>query len=194
MSEARRLDGRQARLLETLSGIADDLALAAHLADKVATAEPGAADVELWWTVALVVYGRCFDRRVHPWGASEILGGLSKPLQRRHRHFKHLHETLVSQPGGVSRALVALAGIDLDGHLWVDCRPVPLFVLGKLEAMDLLELLSVLQVLVDRRRIETHNALKGQLLEMSDEDFEQLPSAAVIDAPLSRISGSEFRM
>lgn len=194
MSEARRLDGRQARLLETLSGIADDLASAAHFADKVATAEPGEADVDLWWTVALVMYGRCFDRGVHPWGASEILGHLSKPLQRRHRHFKHLHNTLVSQPGGVSRALVALAGIGLDGHLWVDCRPMPLFALGKLEAMDLLELLSVLQGLVDRRRIETHNALKGQLLEMSDEDFEQLPLAAVIDAPLSGVSGSEFRM
>ncbi|KRA51354.1 hypothetical protein ASD77_17395 [Pseudoxanthomonas sp. Root65] len=71
---------------------------------------------------------------------------------------------------------------------------MPLFALGKLEAMDLLELLSVLQGLIDRRRIETHNALKGQLLEMSDEDFEQLPLAAGIDAPLSGISGSEFRM
>ena len=194
MSEARRLDGRQARLLETLSAVADDLAVAAHFADKVANAEPGAIDIDPWWTVALVTYGRCFDRRVRPWGAGEILGQLSKPLQRRHRHFKHLHDTLVSQPGGVSRALIALAGISLDGHLWVDCKPMPLFFLGKLEAMDLLELLSVLQVLVDRRRIETHNVLKGQLLEMSDEDFEQLPLAAVSDVPLSGISGSEFRM
>jgi hypothetical protein len=85
MSEARRLDGNQARRLEILSGIADDLVAAAMYVDRILDAAPN-GDVEAWWTAALVRYGRCFGKGVAPWGAAEVIGSLPELLQEAARH------------------------------------------------------------------------------------------------------------
>lgn len=178
MSEARRLDGNQARRLEILSGIADDLVAATMYVDRILDAAPD-SDVEAWWTAALVHYGRCFGKGVAPWGAAEVIGSLPELLQVRHRHFRRLRDTLVSHPGGVDHTYAANAVRDRDGYLRIGCERVPMFSLGRLEAMDFSELLDALQTLVDRRRVEVENDLRIQLSGMTEEEFGQMsPSNA----------------
>jgi hypothetical protein len=174
MSEARRLDGNQARRLEILSGIADDLVAAAMYVDRILDAAPN-GDVEAWWTAALVRYGRCFGKGVAPWGAAEVIGSLPELLQVRHRHFRRLRDTLASHPGGVDHTYAAKAVRDRDGYLRIGCERVPMFSLGRLEAMDFSELLDALQTLVDRRRVEVENDLRIQLSGMTEEEFGQMP-------------------
>ncbi len=175
MSEARRLDGQQARRLEVLSGIADDLLAAAAYVDRIKDAAP-ASDVDAWWTAALVRYGRCFGKGVAPWGAGEVIGSLPDLLQVRHRHFRRLRDTLVSHPGGVDHTYIAEAVRDRDDRSHVGCERVPMFSLGRLEAMDFSELLDALQTFVDRRRIEVENDLRSRLAAMSAEEFRELPA------------------
>lgn len=176
MSETRRLDGGQARLLEVLTGIADDLQAAAKHVEAILDARPN-VDVEPLWTAALVRYGRCFGKGVAPWGAGETIGSLSEILQVRHKHFRRLRDTLVSHPGGVAQTYLTEAALEPERRLQVHCSPVPMFSLGRLEAMDFAQLLSAVQVLVDRRRIEVENDLRAQLAEMSEEEFRELPQA-----------------
>ena len=174
MSETRRLDGGQARLLEVLTGIADDLQAAAQHVEAILDAQPN-ADLEALWTAALVRYGRCFGKGVAPWGAGETVGSLSELLRVRQKHFRRLRDTLVSHPGGVDQTYLTEAVLGAQGRLQVQCVPVPMFSLGRLEAMDFAELLAALQVLVDRRRVEVENDLRAQLAEMSEAEFRELP-------------------
>jgi len=174
MSEARRLDGQQARRLEVLSGIADDLAAAATYVDRIKDAGQ-AGDVDAWWMAALVCYGRCFGKGVAPWGAGEALGSLPDLLQVRHRHFRRLRDTLVSHPGGIDHTYATEAVLDRNARLRVGCERVPMFSLGRLEAMDFSELLDALQTLVDRRRVEVENDLRLLLSDMTADEFRQLP-------------------
>lgn len=173
MHEIRRLDGGKARLLELLTGIADDLRVAAGYVETILDAAPD-ADLNSNWTAALVGYGRCFGKGVAPWGAGEAVGSLSELLQVRHKHFRRLRDTLVSHPGGVSqtyRTEVELGPITTR----VYCRSVPMFSLGRLEAMDFAELLASIQIFVDRRRVEVENDIRAQLVEMSEEEIRELP-------------------
>jgi hypothetical protein len=176
MSESRRLDGSQARLLEVLTGIADDLRAAASYVEAILDADPN-TDLDPLWTAALVRYGRCFGKGVSPWGAGETVGSLSEVLQVRQKHFRRLRDTLVSHPGGVDQTYLTEAVLGAQGRLQVECTPVPMFSLGRLEAMDFAELLTALQVLVDRRRVEVENDLHAQLAEMSEAEFRELPQA-----------------
>lgn len=174
MSGARRLDGQQARRLEVLSGIADDLLAAATYVDRIK--EAGATgDIDAWWIAALVCYGRCFGKGVAPWGAGDVVGSLPDLLQVRHRHFRRLRDTLVSHPGGIDHTYATEAMLDRDHRVRIGCERVPMFSLGRLEAMDFSELLDALQTLVDRRRGEVENDLRMLLSDMTQEEFRQLP-------------------
>jgi len=174
MSEARRLDGQQARRLEVLSGIADDLFAAAAYVDRIKDAGT-AGDVDAWWAAALVRYGRCFGKGVGAWGAGDVVGRLPDLLQVRHRHFRRLRDTLVSHPGGVDRTYATEATLDREGRVRIGCERVPMFSLGRLEAMDFGELLDALHTLVDQRRVEVENDLRLHLSGMTKEEFRQLP-------------------
>ena len=55
-----------------------------------------------------------------------------------------------------------------------------MFSLGHLEAMDFAELLSALQALVERRRVEVTNDLRLDLVEMTAEQFRELPVPACV--------------
>ena len=139
-----------------------------------------AEERELAWMGALVLYGRCFGKGVRPWGAADVVGSLPKVFQVRHRHFRRLRDTLVSHPGGIRRTFRAEGIRDRDGALHVKCEEVPMFSLGHLEAMDFAELLSALQALVERRRVEVTNDLRLDLVEMSAEQFRELPVPACV--------------
>lgn len=180
MADIRLLNGGHARRLELLTGIADDLDRSVASVDRVLGSGPK-EDLELAWTDALVRYGRCFGKGVPAWGASRILGGLTEILLVRHRHFRRLRDTLVSHPGGIGRTYRSEALLDAGNVPHVRCEPIPMFVLGQLEAMDFAELLSTVRELVGRLRSEVENELRFDLAEMSDEQFRQLPLPARLD-------------
>lgn len=189
MSVVKRLDGAQARRLEILSGIVDDVGVATRYIELILEAAPE-DDIAAWWTAALIHYGRCFGKGVAPWGAGEVIASLSELLQVRHKHFRRLRDALVSHPGGLDHTYGTEAACSPDGRFHVHCAQVPMFRLGRLEAMDFSELLNTLQTLVDRRRIEVENDLRARLSEMSKEDFFELP--AVTHTQSSDRTGAEI--
>lgn len=180
MPEIKRLDGTHARQLEVLTGIADDLATAVALIQRVLQGER--SETYPWWTSALVSYGRCFGKGMPPWGAGEAIHSLPQQLQCRHRHFRRLRDTLVSHPAGIDHIYRTEVIVERSGARRIQCSKTPMFQLGTLEAMDFSELLQALQTFVERRLIEVRNEIHLDVAQFSDEELQQLPATEPRDA------------
>ena len=174
MLDSRRLDGGHARILEVLTGIDDDLSAAERCVGRILESEQK-EDIALLWTEALVRYGRCFGKGLVPWGAREVVNSLPYLLRTRYRHFRRLRDTLISHPGGLDHTYGTKVVIGDDGSRRVQCEPISMFSLGRLEAIDFCELLVALQSLVARRRAGIRSNLHGRVCGMSDEVLRNLP-------------------
>lgn len=177
MAEIRRLDGKLARQWELLTSTLEDLRGAAALAARVLDEDVPHEDREIQacWINALVRYGRCFAKGARPSAAPGALDRLPTQLQRRHRHFRRLWDMTVSRPGGAAFTHTAVVVLDADRPRHIHGARVPMLPLGRLEAMDFLEMIDAVQRLMEQAQAEIENSLQEHVIQMPDHALLELP-------------------
>lgn len=177
MAEIRRLDGKLARQWELLISTLEDLRCAAALVARVLDENVPHQDPDIHaiWINALVRYGRSFAKGARPSAAPGALDHLPAQLQRRHRYFRRLWDMTVSRPGGASFTHTAVVVLDVAPTRHIQGARVAMIPLGRLEAMDFLELIEAVQILMDQARIEVENSLQAHVIHMLEHTLLELP-------------------
>lgn len=177
MAEIRRLDGKLARQWELLISTLEDLRCAAAWVTRVL--DEGAPhqdqEIQACWINALVRYGRCFAKGARPSAAPGALDRLPAELQRRHRYFRRLWDMTVSRPGGASYTHTAVVVLEVAPARHIHGARIAMIPLGRLEAMDFLELIEAVQVLMDQARVEVENSLQAHVIQMPEHTLLELP-------------------